>query len=208
MKDISSIDLIPGVDDREVVSRLGAALEHAVSLQAAVAYWCVGPTQFGPNLEKRLGGGGFLCVDVHLPTDIDVLASMVSAGANVFLYLKNPSPQPGDWKLEMPPHLLHTKLLIFDYKSDPSELWVGSHNWTARALTGVNIEASLRVELNKESALYMDAKSYLNDILSKCVPFDLKAIEYYKWLQGASLEEPMWVLEISGSRTALEAHNR
>jgi hypothetical protein len=208
MKDINSIELIPGTVDREVVSRLSAALDQAISLQAAVAYWCVGPRQFGPNLVKRLSGEGFLCVDVHLPTDIDILAGMVSSGANVFLYLKNPSPQPGDWKLEMPPHLLHTKLLIFDYKSEPSELWVGSHNWTARALTGVNVEASLRVELGQHSSLYTDTVNYLNEIRSKCVPFDLASVDYYKWLQGAALEDPLWVLEISGLRSTLEAHNK
>jgi hypothetical protein len=208
MKDIKSIELIPGSGDRGVASSLRVSLKTAASLRAAVAYWCVGPKQLGPELVNRLSGQGFLCVDVHMPIDIDILAQMVSAGANVYLYLMNPNPQPGELKMHFPPHLMHPKLLLFDYEAAPAELWVGSHNWTARALTGVNIEASLRVRLETEASLYGDAVTFLDGIRNECVAFDLNAIDYYKWLQGAALEEPMWVLELSGSRATLEAHNK
>jgi hypothetical protein len=208
MKDITSIELVPGSQGGEVASSLRASLEGAASLRAAVAYWCVGPKQLGPELVARLSGDGFLCVDVHLPTDIDILAKMVAAGANVCLYLMNPNPQPDELKLKFPPHLMHSKLLLFDYDSEPSELWVGSHNWTARALTGVNIEASLRLRLEKEASLYGDSAAFLDGIRARCVAFDLSAVDYYKWLQGAALEDPMWVLEISGARSLLETHNK
>ncbi len=208
MKDIQSVELIPGRGDGEVVSSLRASLKTAASLRAAVAYWCVGPKQLGPDLVKRLGGDGFLCVDVHLPTDIDILATMVSAGANVCLHLMNPNPQPGELKLHFPPHLMHPKMLLFDYDSERAELWVGSHNWTARALTGVNIEASLRVRLEKAASLYVDAAEFLDGVRRECVTFDTNAVDYYKWLQGAALEEPMWVLELSGANSTLEAHKK
>jgi hypothetical protein len=208
MKDILTIELVPGSQGGEVASSLRTSVERAASLRAAIAYWCVGPKQLGPELVPRLSGDGFLCVDVHLPTDIDILAKMVAAGANVWLYLKNPNPQPGELKLHFPPHLMHPKLLLFDYASEAAELWVGSHNWTARALTGVNIEASLRLRLEKAASLYGDAGTFLDDVRSKCVAFDLTAVDYYKWLQGSVLEEPMWVLEIRGSRTVLETHNK
>jgi hypothetical protein len=208
MKDIRSIEFVPGIGGREVASGLKASLKTAASLRAAVAYWCVGPKQLGPDLVSRLSGNGFLCVDVHLPTDIDILAEMVSAGANVYLYLMNPNPQPGELKMHLPPHLMHPKMLLFDYDAAPAELWVGSHNWTARALTGVNIEASLRLRLEKEASLYGDAGEFLEGIRARCVAFDLNAVDYYRWLQGAALEDPMWVLEISGSQSTLEAHNK
>jgi hypothetical protein len=63
---------------------------------------------------------------------------------------------------------------LFDYPEEPDELWVGSHNWTARALTGVNIEASLRVRLTSDSKLYADAANFLTEIRAHCVPFDVK----------------------------------
>ncbi len=208
MKDILTIELVPGSQGGEVASSLRTSLERAASLRAAIAYWCVGPKQLGPELVPRLSGDGFLCVDVHLPTDIDILAKMVAAGANVWLYLMNPNPQPDELRLKFPPHLMHPKLLLFDYDSEPSELWVGSHNWTARALTGVNIEASLRLRLEKGDSLYGDAARFLDGVRARCVAFDLSAVDYYKWLQGAALEDPMWVLEISGARSLLEAHNK
>ncbi len=110
--------------------------------------------------------------------------------------------------MHFPPHLMHPKMLLFDYATEPAELWVGSHNWTARALTGVNIEASLRLRLEKTSSLYGDAVTFLEDVRTECIAFDPNAVDYYKWLQGAALEEPMWVLEIQGPRSLLDAHNK
>ena len=60
MNGINSIDLLPGSGDREVASRLQASLRTADSLRAAVAYWCVGSKELGPELAKRLSGDGFL----------------------------------------------------------------------------------------------------------------------------------------------------
>ena len=73
---ISSVQLVPSFDDREVVSQLKLALQRAERLRAAVAYWLVGREELGPDLVKTLRGNGFLCVDIHLPTDIDRLCEM------------------------------------------------------------------------------------------------------------------------------------
>jgi hypothetical protein len=203
MRGISNVELMPDGSEREIASRLRHSLASSRSLRAAVAYWCIGIDELGAELVARLSGDGFLCVDIHLPTDIDRLAEMVSAGANVYLHLQDPNPQPGELKMKLPPHLLHTKMLLFERDSDPSELWVGSHNWTARALTGVNIEASLRVMLDETATLHQQASHFLNDIRSLCVPFDVTAIDYYKWLQDQANEEQVWVLEVCGSHSTL-----
>jgi hypothetical protein len=133
---------------------------------------------------------------------------MVSAGANVYLYLFHPNPQPGELKLQVPPHLLHPKMLLFDFESAPSELWVGSHNWTARGLTGVNIEASLRLLVERGATLYRSVATFLDDVRLKCVPFDVTAVDYYKWLQGMALDEPIWVLGLRGSRSLLDSQQK
>lgn len=202
---ITSVELVPGTTNGEVASVLRKSLAVSKSLRAAVAYWCVGPDQFGPDLVSRLRGRGFLCVDIHLPTDIDLLAEMSSSGANVFLHLRNPNPQPGERKIRMPPYLLHPKVLLFDHDTQPAELWVGSHNWTARALLGINIEASLRVQLTAESVLYSQAETTLTSVRNLCEPFDITAIDYYKWLQEAG-DEGTWVISLSGARSLLDAH--
>ena len=205
---VTDIEFVPVFDDREVVGRLQPAIKGANRLRAAVAYWCVGISELGASLVDRLSGDGFLCVDIHLPTDIDRLCQMKLAGANVYLYLLNPNPQPGELKSKVPPHLLHPKQLLFDYADEPAELWVGSHNWTARALTGVNIEASLRVRLTSESKLYSDAADFLNAIRANCVPFDVSAVNYYKWLQQSDQEEEIWVVELRGNRSVLDVERK
>lgn len=201
---ITTIEFVPAFDSRAVVGRLQSALQSSDKLRAAVAYWCVGTAELGPILVSRLSGDGFLCVDIHLPTDIDRLCQMRLAGANIYLYLLNPNPQPGELKTKVPPHLLHPKMLLFDYPQMPAELWVGSHNWTARALTGVNIEASLQVRLSADSQLYTDAAHYLDEIRTNCIPFDVSAVSYYKWLQQSDQEEENWVVELRGDRSLLD----
>ena len=111
---VTDIEFVPAFDHREVVGRLQSAILGANRLRAAVAYWCVGTSELGASLVDRLSGDGFLCVDIHLPTDIDRLCQMKLAGANVYLYLLNPNPQPGELKSKVPPHLLHPKQLLFD----------------------------------------------------------------------------------------------
>jgi len=116
---IQSIELVPSTKSGEVASSLRTSLRTSSSLRAAVAYWCVGPKQLGPQLVPRLSGDGFLCVDIHLPSDVDILAEMSSAGANVFLHLMNPNPQPDELRMRMPPHLLHPKFLLLTTTPNP-----------------------------------------------------------------------------------------
>jgi hypothetical protein len=69
---------------------------------------------------------------------------------------------------------------------------------------GVNIEASLRLRLDRDAPLYSEAVNFLESVHTRCVAFDPNAVDYYKWLQGAALEEPIWVLELSGARALLD----
>lgn len=199
------VDLMPPVPHGEVVTSVRASIRDCRSMKAAVAFWCVSAQQVDSNLPKRFGGAGFLCVDIHLPTDIDCLAGLVRAGANVYLHLKHPMPQPRELKTRVPPYLLHPKFLLFDRQDDLSELWVGSHNWTARSLTGVNIESSLRLLDVPTAAVIQQAADFLEAARALCVPFSLDDIDYYKWLQGSDDEEQVWVLEVSGDPAVVAA---
>ena len=61
-------------------------VKRAKAVRACVAYWTVAPDFVDELLAKRLSGSdGFLCVDYHLPTDIDQLARLVDRGAAVHL---------------------------------------------------------------------------------------------------------------------------
>ena len=97
--------------------------------------------------------------------------------------------QPGELKSKVPPHLLHPKVLLFNANDGGAELWVGSHNWTARALTGVNIEGSLVIRLQRDAELYVRVAEFLDDVRHRCQAFDAAATDYYKWLQGLDADE-------------------
>ena len=195
---INSIELVPSIQQPQVLARLSRTIEHAQQVRAAIAYWCVNPDAVNSRLVAELSGDGFLCVDFHLPTDIDILYDMKETGANVYLHLLHPNPQPADLKTHMPDYLLHPKVLLFDLPDEKAELWVGSHNWTARALSGLNIEASVVFLLGREAPLYAVTVQFLEEVRSLCQPFDLSSRSYYKWLQGQASGEPVWVLELEG----------
>ena len=82
-----------------------------------------------------------------------------------------------------PPYLLHTKVLLFWSKRGTAILWVGSHNWTRRAIEGLNVEASFVIRLRDSSPLFCDAADYLAKVKTFSEEFDLAKVDYYKKAQ-------------------------
>ena len=190
------------------LSGVSAALAHRISnserLRAAICYWTLAPDALSAYLADRLSGNGFLCVDLHLPTQLQPLRQLSCAGANVFLHLDEASPEvPALPKL--PNTLMHAKTLLFDIDEDSAELWVGSHNATARAYGGLNIEASLVITLERRAPLYLQAESFLEAVRARCHPFDLALMDWYDWLQRDRDEHTQaalhLVIEIPGNFT-------
>ncbi len=60
---------------------------------------------------------------------------------------------------------------------------MGSHNWTKRAILGLNVEASLVVRLKDSSPLFAAASDYLAHMKAIAEPFDLAKVDFYKALQ-------------------------
>ena len=68
--DILDVKLLPAWSPSGVKTELRSALKHSQLLQASVAYWTVSDRIFGPLLSRPLSdASGFVCVDLHLPTD-------------------------------------------------------------------------------------------------------------------------------------------
>jgi PLD-like domain len=180
---IIAIELLPAWNAPQVQSRLKHSLDTAQLLRCAVAYWTVESNFLGPALPAKLSRpNGYLCVDYHLPTDIDELAALVTNGANVRIYCEDISTALENERRSRP--LLHTKMLLFWMADRTAELWVGSHNWTKRALLGLNVESSLVVKLSDSSSLFCEAVQYLEEIKGICEVFDPSRVELYKQLQG------------------------
>ena len=205
---INSVDIVPDFNSPSVVKRLRGIISQSKTLRAAVAYWTIQSDKISKDLTLKFSGEGFLCVDINYPTDIDELNRLSTSGGNIYLHLLKPNPQPGDLRIKMPPHLMHAKTLLFDIDENIAELWVGSHNWTARALSGLNIEASNITRMEIGCHYYCEAEALLNFIRSSCVPFDPRHIEYYKWIQGQNIEDVDWIVDLNSSNAGSIAGER
>jgi hypothetical protein len=197
---ILSINLCPDWDSPSIKRALETSLSKATLLQSAVAYWTVSDRLLNNKISPALRhADGFLCVDLHLPTDIDELADLVRSGAHVSLFCEDITTYAENGRKE-PPYLLHPKVLLFWSADNTAELWVGSHNWTNRAILGLNIEASVVIKLKDSCPLFFEAAAYLQRIRGICEKFDLSKVEFYKELQRNAEERTVPVIEVEANQ--------
>lgn len=168
------------------MSSLAKYSRDAICIRAIMAYWTIPsydlPSEFLKGLQAT---GGQLCVDIHNPTSIDALHSIQKCGVDVRLLLVSTTGKSEiDDSTSMPNHLMHSKVIIFDYKDQDSVVWVGSHNGTFRALDGVNYECSLAIKTPKKSALYEELQQHLKEVADDCSKFNPNLILHYRLLQG------------------------
>ena len=204
---IQTVELLPRPGDADIKDRLTRSIAQAQIMRAAVAYWTVGPDDVCPLLATRLSRPkSFLCIDVHFPTDLDQVSLLDGRGANVYLHLRHLSIGTETINRGLPRHLMHTKLLLFDLDDDTAEIWTGSHNWTLRALGGPNVEASLVLQVSRDSAIYADTVATLESIRDLCHRFQRSELELYKQLQwqqkDENQDELVPVIELEGRHAA------
>lgn len=181
---ISSIEMTPDWHVRDIRARIKKSIAAAHTLRSSIAYWTVPPAFVSPLLASRLKEpDGFLCVDGHLPTDIDQLAALVKLGASVRIHCEDIPTYRQDGKKPEPLGLVHGKIMLFWMRDRTAELWVGSHNWTRRGIAGLNAESSLVVRMSDSCALFAQAVEYLERIKKVCDQFDLSEVDEYKQFQ-------------------------
>jgi hypothetical protein len=198
MDGILNLELTPDWYHPDVRSRLADAVKKAKAIRASIAYWTVATDFVDDLLAERLSGpDGFLCVDYHLPTDIDQLARLAERGAAVYIHCADlPTPR------REPPQLVHSKILFFWMADRTAEIWVGSHNWTRRALVGPNVESSAVIRVTETSALFCDALAYLDRTKQVCHAFDLSRVDDYKRLQNPDSEPGKKTIESEAAEAA------
>lgn len=177
--------------------RLADLSVGASCIRAVMAYWTIPVGDLpAPFVQGLKNAGGCLCVDIHNPTSIDALASLKKEGVDVCLHLVSTT---GKSEVEdstgMPNHLMHSKVVIFDYDGRDSVVWVGSHNGTFRALDGINFECTLAVETNQGSELYREVLAHLTEIRAACQQFKMDLIEHYRFLQRSNMDNAVSVME-------------
>lgn len=199
---ILDIALLPAWSPSSVREALTAALSKCTRLQAGIGYWTIAPALLGPALVRALQHeSGFACVDLHPPTEVEALASLTRQGGRVHLYYED-IPTYTDQGRKEPPCLLHAKMLLFWANDGTAELWVGSHNWTKRAILGLNVEASLVVRLKDSSALFAAASDYLARMRGISEPFDLAKVDFYKQVQRKLAQRLSPVMELEAEDSA------
>lgn len=195
---ILDVKLVPAWNSPSIQNSLRHSLASFEILQAGVAYWTINHKIFGDHLTQILSHrDSFVCIDLHPPTDVDSLAALAATKCHVYLYCEDIATF-SDWGQKEPPYLVHAKLLLFWSNDRTAELWVGSHNWTNRAIYGLNIESSLVVKLQDNSRLFVDVLDYLGNIRAICEEFDPAKIDFYKQLQRNMSNRADSVIELEG----------
>ena len=172
-----------------ILPRLNHSLARAEALRGAIAYWTIPPSLLDLNFCQLLSqSSSFCCVDLQWPTDVGHLAHFFALKAhNLYLHcrrLKTNDKQPSAKRL------LHTKLLLLDLPGGEAEVWIGSHNFTAAALGGLNLEAGLVIPCPQGSAFYEQVRAYLEYIRARCHRFDPDRLADYRALQDPSKKLP------------------
>jgi len=180
------IELIPKAGKIRGMSNITQALNNdfgtSQCFKGAVAFYSINDSILSNQAKLVLShDNSFLCVDIHLPTDIDKLNVLLESGCNIYLHIF----LNDDNKFER--HLMHTKLLCFE-SNENCIIWNGSHNWTNNALCGPNIESSTRIIAPKNDPYCWDVLQYLEMIKSICEPFDPRNIPLYKMLQRMMID--------------------
>jgi tetratricopeptide (TPR) repeat protein len=181
----AQIEILPTLPGESVLETLNELISQSKEVYAAISYWTIDHRILHKNFIKSISEPGFLCIDIHYPTNIDVLLPMAEAGANLFLHLYK---IPTSFKLEgikgLPNNLMHSKVFYFLMNNGSVKIWIGSHNATNRALQGVNIETAVIVTTSESDKFAKDVKSFLDDIKNKCTSFEKEKVDYYKSLQS------------------------
>lgn len=184
----SSLLLPSSYSDRSVLQRLNESLARARAVRASVAFWTLPPNYLHENFGRLMQqADSFCCVDVHWPTNPQLLAQHYAAGARGFYLYCKEIHQSG--QLQTRHNLLHTKMLVLDMPGGEAEIWVGSHNFTQYALNGINLEAAVVLTCRKNSGLYRQVRAYVEAIRDKggCLPFDPARVAEYQALQRGGL---------------------
>jgi hypothetical protein len=195
MSKLQDIQFFHAAGHKDVVGEWEALFQHAkLGLQAAICYATSPGIDILSKAAKQLAyGDGFFVASVEYPTNIDALASLHAlAKGHVYIHLGYDSPRTNDEVQQDGYALMHSKLMLaVGYQG--SKLWVGSHNLTARALSGANLEAGVLITADIGHQVIQDARAHLLQCRNSAERFDPERIEVYKQIQRRRMRGPIEV---------------
>ncbi len=173
------IILLPALNDPNLKLTLEGLLDNCQLFRGCTAFWTIDIDFFSSKklAEALKKDNSFLCADMQLPTSITNIQKYYEYGATE-IYLHQYKLKDG--------YLLHSKILVFDSKNGTdAEIWIGSHNLTTFAITGLNLEASVSIKCKKTDKIYIDTCAYLEEIKNDfCLKFDPQLVNIYLKLQN------------------------
>lgn len=122
----------------------------------------------------------FVVVSLDFPTDlmaVDDLHRLIPGRVFIHLGWVTPEEKKGG------PALMHSKVCL-TRGGDVKRLWVGSHNLTASAMGGANIEAALVYETSSEDEVIADAEQHLRECRDSAEMYDPNRLGEYKQMQA------------------------
>jgi hypothetical protein len=188
------VELFPSKFKTSIINQLKLKLRKAKYAKGTMAFFTLGGPQtknlFGSN-EWKPFKDGWICVDLHFPTNLDNIDSIFkNHGVEFWIHVKKITPKAKkkdftriSGKYKVPNGLLHSKYLILDYDDNTSEVIIGSHNWTLSALSGLNIEQSVSITANTEDPVIVLLKSILETTRSKCEYYGNNTLSDWKEIQ-------------------------
>jgi 8-oxo-dGTP pyrophosphatase MutT (NUDIX family) len=164
--------------------RLDGDLANIRKLTVAVAYLTSDGAEY---LTWKFNAGldpssCSLCVTIHHPTDLERLVTLHHRmNGRIFIYA--PRASGGTGSKPKLPRLMHSKVVLAERDNGIKVAFVGSHNWTAPALWGENMEASVRIEGTAKEKFFQHVQDHLAACREGCERFDPARLEEYMRLQ-------------------------
>jgi len=193
---LDSIEIIPILDENNnFIERLDDSLQKCLNVKGAVAFWTI-DTKFLPSLTKALKNkNSYYCIDIHKPTNIDYIENFHNLGCNLYLHLYEYNAKHKEEKYYDPKYLLHSKVILLEFPDNLIEVWIGSHNFTRRAILGLNIELSVIVKSKMNSKIYDETLTFLEVVKNRCEKYNPDYKEYYETLQNEKRPDSYRVMD-------------
>ena len=172
-----------------------AALSRSTRLQAGIGSWTIDSALLGPDLVRAIHDDrGFVCVDLHPPTEVDALATMGNQGGRVHVYYED-IPTFTDQGRKEPPCLLREDAVVLVEGRDRGT--VGGQPQLDQARHPRPERRGLaRRPAHDSSALFAAAADYLSRMKGIAEPFDVAKVDFYKALQRKMSSGLVSVMEL------------
>lgn len=127
-----------------------------------------GATVLSRHAKNLSQADSFLVAAWEYPTDGEALAQLHRlVPGHIYLHLGSKTPV----EKRVGRGLMHSKV-FFGRRGRNCWLWVGSHNLTASAVQGVNLEAALAIEGTVDEEPFRNALNHLNQCRDEAIAFD------------------------------------